>query len=316
MLPLTLWSPQTAMILWFFLNVLMLTAGLSLIFLQFGSGISILQFAFSILFSVFFLPVLSSIWLGQLSIFSFFILALTTYLFSKQRWAWLSVVLGLSFIKPQVMIMLAGLILLCALFHHRWEILLGFGAVVAVLILISLPFISSPGQIVGGGIAKHLAEYIQDTSTIWGLFLQMGIPWVFALLVSIALIIWLILLWWPFMGDKAISLQDIPSLFSAAVLVNLITIPYSWMHNLALLLLPIGYCLALAYQMDGKWRAIWLAVLFGVMHPLMLGLYISLPGPKPPQAYQVIPALLLLPLMFFMIFQKNRSIELSGGKTC
>ncbi|MGE5251013.1 MAG: glycosyltransferase family 87 protein [Bacteroidota bacterium] len=312
MLPLTVWPLQTAMNLWFFLNILMLAASLAMIFLLTDLELSPFLFGAAVLASGFYLPVLSSSWLGQLSIFSLFILALTAYCFRHQRWTWLGVVLGLSFIKPQVMIMLTGLILLWALLHRRWQTLLGFGGVIALLTLISLPFIASPGQIIGGGIASHLGAYIGKTSTIWGLSLILGIPWFVPALISIGLIAWLGVLWWPFLRQEGAAFDRVLALFSAAILVNLITIPYSWMHNLTLLLLPIGYCLALALRMHGSVRYFWLALLFMIMHPLMLGLYVALYEPAHTQVYQVIPAMALLPTMFYLEHQKNRSPGLVG----
>jgi len=303
MLPFTVWPPQTAMVLWFTCNLLMLAASLALFVSLFDWEISPVLFALVVSLSGFFLPVLTSIWLGQLTIFSLFMLALTTYLFLHQRWTWLGIVLGLSFIKPQVMILLAGLLLLWALWQRRWQTLLGFGAVIMLLTLISLPFISSPGQIIGGGIDSHLATYIQRTSTLWGLFLSLGIPWFVPLVISLTLMIWLGLIWLPILRGTEMSSNQVLFLFSAATMVNLMAVPYSWMHNLTLLLLPLGYSLALALKVKSRARFAWLALLFVIMHPLMLGLFIALNGPDHTQAYQIIPALALLPTMYFLEFQ-------------
>ncbi len=176
------------MVLWLLCNLLMLAAGLAIFISLLDWQLSPGLFALVVCLSGFFLPVLTSTWLGQLSIFSFFILALTTYLFLHQRWTWLGIVVGLSFIKPQVMILLAGLLLLWSLWRRRLQTLLGFGGVMTVLVLISLPFISFPGQIIGGGIGSHLTSYIKSTSTLWGLFLTLGISWVVPAVISIVLI--------------------------------------------------------------------------------------------------------------------------------
>ena len=307
MLPFTVWPLQTAMVLWLSFNLLMLAASLAVLFLQFDLKLSPFLFALMVLVSGLFLPVLTSLWLGQLSIFSLLVLALAAHFFLRQRWTWLGIVLGLSFIKPQVTILLAGLILVWALTHRRWQTLLGFGGVIAFLTVISLPFISSPGQIIGGGIASHLATYIKDTSTIWGLFLSLGISWLVPLLISTVLVVWLGLAWWPFLWERTVAFDRVLYLFSAAVLVNLIIIPYSWMHNLALLLLPIGYCLGIAFNMKRKGKYFWLALILGIMHPLMLSLFIALDIPARTQAYQIIPALALIPTMYFLDLYKNRA---------
>jgi hypothetical protein len=303
MLPFTVWSPQLAMVLWFICNLLMLAASLALFLTLFDWEISPVLFVLIVALSGFFLPILTSIWLGQLTIFSLFMLALTVHLFLHQRWTWLGIVLGLSFIKPQVMIMLAGLLLLWALCQRRWKTLLGFITVIIFLTLISLPFIANPIQIIGGGIGSHLASYIQSTSTIWGLLLRLGIPWYVPAVISLALIIWLGWIWLPVLRGQELSVNQILFLFSMTTLVNLITIPYSWMHNLALLLLPFGYSLTLVLKVKSRARFVWMALLFFIMHPLMLGLYVALNGPDHTQAYQIIPALALLPIMCFLEYQ-------------
>ena len=121
MLPFVVWPTQTAMVLWLICNLLMLAAGLAIFISLLDWQLSLGLFALVVCLSGFFLPTLTSTWLGQLSIFSFFILALTTYLFLRQRWTWLGIVVGLSFIKPQVMILLAGLLLLWALWRRRFR---------------------------------------------------------------------------------------------------------------------------------------------------------------------------------------------------
>jgi hypothetical protein len=238
-----------------------------------------------------------------LSIFSLFILALTTYLFLSQRWTWLGIVVGLSFIKPQVMILLAGLLLLWSLWRRRFQTLLGFSGVMAVLVLISLPFISFPGQIIGGGISSHLTTYIKSTSTLWGLFLSLGISWVVPAAISIVLITWLGWIWYPFLRGKVISSNRVLYLFSATTMINLILVPYSWMHSLVLLLLPFAYSFTLVLRMKTRAKIPWLVLLFVIMHPLMLVLFVALSGSSHTQAYQIIPALALLPTMVFLEFQ-------------
>jgi hypothetical protein len=300
MLPFAIWNPQTAMGLFFACNLLMLAASLALFVLMFDWEISPALFVLVMALSGFFLPVLTSLWLGQLTIFSFFMLALTAYLFRHQRWTRLGVVLGLSFIKPQIMILLAGLILLWAMWQKRWKVLLGFGAVILILTLISIPFINFPGQIIGGGISSHLSTYIRQTSTLWGLLMDLGSPWSIPLLICAGLLLWLGWTWYPLIRGKAISPNRVLFLFSAAILVNLMAVPYSWMHSLVLLLLPFGYSMNLARKLKSSERAAWLVLLFVLMQPLMLGIFITLNDATQSQAYQIIPAVLLLPVMCFL----------------
>ncbi len=300
LLPFTLWAQGTSMLLWFIFNLLMLAASLVLLMRLFEWKTSPVIFLSIVILSGYFLPVLTSLWLGQLSIFSLLMLALTAYLFKTQRWTWLGIVLGLSFIKPQVMILLAGFLLLWALLQRRWQVWIGFGAAMIFLVLISLPFITSPAQIIGGGISSHLATYIQQTSTLWGLLLLLGIPWWITLVISLILMAWLGYVWFIAPSRIATSPDRIAFLFSATTLVNLMIVPYSWMHNPTLLLLPLGYALTLILRMKSRARIFWLILLFCIMHLLMLGVFLLFSGPLESQAFQVIPAMALLPVIYYL----------------
>lgn len=304
MLPFAVWSPQTAMVLWFICNLLMLATSLALFVSIFEWDISLVFFAFVIGLFGFFLPVLTSIWLGQLTIFSLLILMLTTHLFLNQRWTWLGIIIGLSFIKPQVMILLAGLLLLWALWQRCWQTLLGFSMTIIFLTLISLPFASSPAQLIGGGISNHLTIYIQKTSTLWGLLLSLGVPWLIPLVISLALLTWLGWIWLPFLRGIELSQDRVIFLFSTTTIINLIAIPYSWMHNLVLLLLPLGYSIFLALKVTTKARFIWLILLVIIMYPLMYSLFVIL---NATQSYLIIPALVILPIMLTLESQTIRS---------
>ncbi|MBI3167962.1 MAG: DUF2029 domain-containing protein [Chloroflexi bacterium] len=300
MLPLVIWTPKTAILLMFICNMLMLSASLALFMIVFDWELTPVLLALSISLSGFFLPVLSSLWLGQLTVFSLFILALTLYCYLKQYDVWLGIVLGLSFIKPQIMLLLTGLLLVWALSQKKWKVLLGFGGVMLALVSISLPFASSPSQIIGGGIQSHLTDYILFTSTIWGVALTLSWSWLVPLAISITLLLWVGWLWLPLFRGRSPSANRAIFIFSAAVIVNLIAIPYSWMHNLALLLLPAGYSLSLILKMEGRARFAWSVLLFVILHPLMIGLFLLFAIPNATQAYQIIPALFLLLMMIFL----------------
>lgn len=307
-LPLAMLTQQTAMLVMYFCNMLMLAASLAFFLSIFDWVLTPILFACFTSLCGFFLPVLTSLWLGQLTIFSLFILALTTYSYLNQRWTWLGIALGLSFIKPQIMILLVGLLLLQTIWQRRWKVLLGFAIIVILLVLISLPFVSNPAQILGGGIKSHLRDYILFTSTIWGVTMSMGLHWIVPLVISLGLTTWLAWIWLPILLGRETSNNRILYLFSAVVMVNLIVIPYSWMHNLALLFLPIGYSLSLMVKMNGMPRIAWLLLLFIVTHPLMVILFLVMNSTGRTQAYQIIPALILLLMMIYLEY-KTKSLE-------
>jgi hypothetical protein len=149
-------------------------------------------------------------------------------------------------------------------------------------------------QIIGGGVASHLETYIRLTATLWGLMLNLGVSLVFPVVITIFIILWVGCIWLKFIRDTKTSKDKVLFLFSVAILINLIFIPYSWMHNLALLLLPFGYSLSLVLQVKNKIRYSLLAFLLFLMHPLPILLYLAFGGA---QSYQIILALILLPTM-------------------
>jgi hypothetical protein len=300
MLPITIWTPRMAVLLWFICNLFMLACSIVLLIRLFEWKGPPVFFLFIVILCGYFLPVLTSIWLGQLTIFLMLILALTAYMFKNQRWRWLGIVLGLSFIKPQVMILLVGFLLLWAIWQHRWQVLIGFSMAMIFLLTISLPFVSNPAQIIGGGIGTHLVNYIHQTSTLWGLFFLLGFPGWVALVISLILLAWLAYTWYRLPFSMVRSPARINYLISVTIIINLMIVPYSWMHNLVLLLFPLGYGLTLVLRMKNTQRIIWSFLLFGIMYPLMLGVFNLLSGPLVSQAYQVIPAIVLLPVIYFL----------------
>jgi hypothetical protein len=91
-------------------------------------------------------------------------------------------------------------------------------------------------------------------------------------------------------------------------------VPYSWMHNLTLLLLPFGYVLTLVLRMKSGVRVFWSLLLFGVMHPLMLGVFFLFSVPDESQAYQIIPAIALLPIIYYLELQASSQNHKSGSE--
>jgi hypothetical protein len=268
MLPFAMMEQQIAMTAWLILSLLMLVASLTVFMKIFDWDITVGLFTLLAFSFLTYFPMFLSLVMGQLSAFSLLVLALATYFFLHKRWTWLGIALGLSFIKPQVMPLLTGLLLLWALIQRRWQVWIGFGGTMAALVLISQPFISSPSQLIGGGISSHLSAFIKLTTTIWALFMNWGTTWHIPFVISILLLAWVGWLWFPFLLGRDTSDNRVRFLISIAVIVNLLVIPYSWIYNLALLLLPFGYSLSLVLKMNGWQKYAWLAGLFTTMHLL------------------------------------------------
>ncbi len=300
LMPFVILPFKVATFLWFICNLLMLAASFAIFLKIFDLEVSRFALFLIIILVGYFPPVLYCLLYGQLTIFSLLILILTTLFFLRGQWTWLGIVLGLSFMKPQVMILLVGILLLVSLWHRRWQTLLGFGATILIMTLVSLPFTSSLAQIVGGGISSHLETYIRLSCTLWGLFLSLGISWLVPFLISLGLLVWVGWAWLPLFGSAEISSDRVLFLVSAAVIINLAVIPYSWLYNFTLLLFPLGYSFSLALKVKNKMRSVFLATLFLIMHPLILFLLVI---NNDQHSYQIISALALFVIMLMLEFQ-------------
>jgi hypothetical protein len=308
MLPFAMMEQQIAMTVWLICSLFMLVASLALFIKLFDWNATAGLFALLVFTFATYFPVLVSLDMGQLSAFSLLVLALATYFFLHKRWTWLGIALGLSFIKPQVMPLLTGLLLLWALIQRRWQVWIGFGGTMAALVLISLPFISSPSQLIGGGISGHLDTYIKWTATLWALFMNWGTTWHIPFVISILLLAWVGWLWFPFLLGRDTSDNRVRFLISIAVIINLLVIPYSWLYNLVLLLLPFGYSLSLVLRMTGWQKYAWLAALFFTMNLLTMGIVSVFKYDfefNQSQAYHIIHALVLLAMMAYLEYRTN-----------
>lgn len=315
MLPFLVLPLKTSMLLWFICNLVMLAASITLLISMLDWEITPALIALTVSLSGFFLPVLTSFSLGQLTLFLLLVLTLATYFFLNQNWTWLGITLGLSLMKPQIMFLLVGLILLWAFCQRRWRVLSGFAAILLILVLLSLPFVSNPQQFVGGGIGSHLNNYILRTSTIWSLLLNLGTSWLVPLTISLGMILWLIYAWLPLLRGRATSTNHTIFLFSVTVMINLIVLPYSWMYNLVLLLISYGYSASTILKMKGKARYAWLTLLLIVMYPITIGIFIVFKGYSGTQAYQIIPALFLLAIMIILEKKNQENINIESSTT-
>jgi len=308
MLPFAMMEQKTAMIVWLILNMFMVAASLALFIRIFDWEVTVGRFILlSFAFFTYF-PMYLSLIIGQLSVFSLFVLSLATYLFLHKHWTWLGIALGFSFIKPQVMLLLTCFLLLWALMQRRRQVLFGFSGIMAALVLVSLPFISTPRQLIGGGISSHLEAYIEVTTTLWALIMSLGTSWHIPFLISVLLLLWVGWLWFPFLLGSDISDNRVRFLISVAVIVNLLVIPYSWIYNLALLLLPFGYSLSLVLRMTGWQKYVWLTALFIATHLLAMVIVVISKDEiniNQSQGHHIIHALFLLAMMIYLEYRTN-----------
>lgn len=86
LLPFVVWSPPTAMLLWLIANVLMLAASICLLLRLFDAALSLPLLALVVSLVAYFLPTITSVWLGQLTVFSLLMLVAAVYALRQASW--------------------------------------------------------------------------------------------------------------------------------------------------------------------------------------------------------------------------------------
>jgi hypothetical protein len=250
-------------------------------------------------------PVRLGLMAGQVVIISLATLVGLTWAVLHGRPRTSGALIGLSFFKPQVMLLPAAYLMGNAVWRRRWAVPLMCAVVLALLIEIAAPLATQPRQIFGGGIGEHLLLYLGRTSTLWGLSLTALSPsLVVPALACGALLIWTTLVWLREL--RAPSGGRTLYLVSLATTVNLLVVPYSWSYNQALLVLPLGYAAQLAWRLGGWARLSWTAVLAlafvvpTIMHATLALQYRS-------DVYPVFGALIVLPILAALQYQVEHS---------
>jgi hypothetical protein len=192
-----------------------------------------------------------------------------------------------------------------AAWQRRWAVFAAFGAVLGLLVALAAPFAVVPRQIVGGGVGEHLTTFLAHTSTLWGLMLTL-IPnfLVLPALVSCLLLVWMLYLWIHALYTGQLT-KRIIYLIAITTIVNLLIVPYSWSYNQAILVFPFAYAIGRAWRLRGFARIVWFVALFALIYPFTQLIYRILTVPHQSDVYQIIPVVLLLPLIVIL----QRSVD-------
>ena len=290
MLPLALLPTTVATVLWLWINVVLLTGSISLAITIFRWRPHPRVLGIAALAALTWLPVITALWLGQLIFVSLALLLGAVWAMQHRRWALVGLLLGLTLIKPHTTILVTGALLLRMLWERQWRGLAAFGLVVAALIAVCLPFSSDIRLILGqNAIGDHLDEYMVVSSTIWGLLLSL-LPgaWWLPLGVSAGLLGWLAWRGWQALHGGTDA--DWMWLLAAATIINLMVLPYSWMHNSALMLFPLAYGATLIWE-RGRQRGWWFSAILGI-YILSYVLFSNASQPLR-QSLQIIPVMLV-----------------------
>jgi hypothetical protein len=254
-------------------------------------------------------PVFTAFWLGQIVFLSLALALGLLRALRGGRWALAGVLLGVSCLKPQALALVTLGVFAVALYERRWVLFAGFAAPVAALVVLALPFAATPRELLGRGVGAHLEAFIARSSTLWGLSLWL-LPGQFLLpaLGAAALVIWLAAVWLRVLREGAWR-ERLGYLLSVTVVVSSIALPYNWPYSNALFLLPLCYSFAAALRMRGVERVLWAALLLGVAFPCTQFIYAALVGPYHSEVFQVIPSLLLLPLIVAIEHRSGQNVR-------
>jgi hypothetical protein len=261
--------------------------------------------AASLLLIVFY-PVYIGILAGQIVFLVSLWLMLLIWALREQHWGRVGTLLALTLMKPQLIILVTLMVLGTALWQRRWRVFIGFAAVLAVLILVALPFASTPRQIFGGGVGDHLITYLAYGSTLWGLSLKL-LPEVLLvpLILSVLLVGWVTYLWVRALRSGTLN-QQLYGLIAITTTVNLLVMPYGWSYNQVVLIFAICYAASSAWELAGLRRLGYLAALFTIALVVPPVVYNALVGPDHLDVYHAIMPLLLLPILVLLERERRR----------
>jgi hypothetical protein len=244
-------------------------------------------------------PIFVSLWLGQLVFLSLWTLILTIRAIQTRQWAAAGVTLGLGLIKPQVTLLISAGVFGDALWRRTGKLFAGFGVTALSFVALSAPFAVEVRQIAGGGIGGHLKLYLAHTSTLWGLLLTTTGSIAAAVLACAALLLWNARLWQHSSRSKTLE-QDIPYLASVTLIVNLLTLPYSWSYNHALLAIPILVSIREAWTLSQRKRLIFAIAMVLSLYVLPPYIHASLTLPYESDVYQVLHVLVFLMIVLLV----------------
>jgi hypothetical protein len=153
--------------------------------------------ALTLLWAVFFYPGGRSIMLGQFSVivFAFLVSALVAF---EHKWDYLGgACLALTTIKAQMVFMLIPLLLLWALAHRRWQILIGFAGALLTLILAGMLLVPTWPRDFYTGLSAY-SGYVGFYSPIENLTRTFAAPIAIPLAngLSVVLLGFMLFIWW------------------------------------------------------------------------------------------------------------------------
>ena len=227
LIPFTFFDFSTASYYWLITNIGILF--LSSILLWQGPKSSVWL---SIFTTFFFCMTLISLICGQVNTLEVLGLALFLTCMRKEKFLFAGISLGLTTIKPHLVILTLPILLLSLVRRKQWRVLAGFSGIMlialAFLTAIYPPWLSSFWHLLSFGMGT-----VRQTPTINGLLVLMGSytlgKWIWLIILGVAIFIW-----W---NNK--NSIDYRTMIDITLLVGLFIAPIGWSYDQIMLLLPI-----------------------------------------------------------------------------
>ncbi len=153
--------------------------------------------ALTMLWALFFYPGARSIVLGQFSVIVFAFLVSALFAFERKQDYLGGVCLALTTIKPQMVFMLIPLLLLWALAHRRWRVLIGFASALLILTLAGMLLVPTWPRDFYTGLSAY-SGYVGFYSPIENLTRTFAAPIAIPLAnsLSVVLLAFMLFTWW------------------------------------------------------------------------------------------------------------------------
>jgi len=249
LVPLGLLPFHGAYVLWVALIQLMILASLVVLLFLEEDPRARLFFIPLLAGTVLFRPTILTLTQGQVSGLFLLGLAWIAFLWQKGKWFWGGLLLGLLALKPNLGVLVIGLLLIWLLRQKRWKAI--YGILVSGTFILIAGLVASPewiSQYWHIGNAK-LSNTFGGSPTVWGLgaLISHNQPTGTLLFGGLAALFILIGFLWTVFRSQA-GLRPV-SVLALVVTVTLLIAPYTWTYDQLLLILPITTLTLAMHQM-------------------------------------------------------------------
>jgi hypothetical protein len=217
--------------------------------------------------------------LGQFAIFGFLSLAATLALLARGRDGWAGALLVFSTMKPTLVFLVVPFLLLWATRQKRWRFIVGFGGVLAALVLVSLLMLPSW---IGDFIYRiqQYSGYTVGQSPIWVVTHEwlpgLGAPVEYLLMALCGA--WLLWAWWIALVQRPRDSAEFYWALGVTLVVSNLVVPRSATTNYVLMLVTTLWVFALLDQRTRWGRVAIVAVMLAALVGLWWLHYVTVQG--------------------------------------